>query len=380
VGFQATVSILLLCVTALLARSAVHASHLDVGFDAAKLITLSPRFSPDAVDATAARAYYAAVDAAVRGLSTIEGVALAADSPATGSFRWERVGVGDAAEVLYSHRIGAGYFDVMGLPLVRGRSYTPDEVAHGASVVVITDRFARAFVSGDPIGRTLSSVVTDGETGEATTVDATIVGVVADAVSVNLWNERRGSVYRPIGSDLSHAPVILVRTANPPAVMRAIDDVVRPIDRRIAVSASTVLRDIRMRLEGPTVMVAATVPIAALSFALALLGIYGVTTFLVTRRMREFGIRVAVGASAGDIMGLLLRQNLRPVFLGCIVGIIAAVGFSSAFASQLSGTSPYDPLAFGSALATLLGGAAVAIMIPAHRAARTDPAVALKDA
>ncbi len=120
-----------------------------------------------------------------------------------------------------------------------------------------------------------------------------------------------------------------------------------------------------------------TGPIAVLAFLLAGLGVYGVTSFVVSQRRDEVSVRLAIGASAGDVLRLLVKDGLRPVISGLVVGLAAALVVGRLLASSV-GISPYDPLAIGIATTTLLVGAFIAVIVPARRAAQTDPASVLR--
>ena len=120
-------------------------------------------------------------------------------------------------------------------------------------------------------------------------------------------------------------------------------------------------------------------PLAALALILAALGIFGVTAFVASRRTQEVSVRMAMGASAADVMKLLVRDGLRPVVVGLGVGLVVAIGAARVFASMFTGIGPNDPIAIGVSAATLLASALIAVVIPSRRAAKVDPASILRE-
>jgi ABC-type lipoprotein release transport system permease subunit len=213
---------------------------------------------------------------------------------------------------------------------------------------------------------------------ETAQAPAIIIGVVADAIVTPLKTQSYGTIYRPISQRRSNPPSIVVRTANPGMAARTVEDVLRRIDPRVR-PTTTIVRNKLDAYLGHTRMLAwLSGPAAVLALVLAGLGVYGVTAFVVSQRTHEVSVRMALGASKADVLRLLVKDSLRPVIIGLVVGLAAALVGSRISASMLAGISPHDPLAIGLAATTQLAGALVAVVAPASRVAKTDPAKMLR--
>jgi hypothetical protein len=291
---------------------------------------------------------------------------------------------------LRTFRTDGDFFATVGVRLLRGRSFTSDEVARPASVAIVSDSVARAFFPGrDPIGESVSTVPVEGTRRQE---PATIVGVVADALLARPESQDFGAIYRPLrpasevgaytGQGFPIPPSLIVRAASPAVAARAIDDALRRVDPAVRPTTSLVRDRLDRYLGGKRMLAWVTGPVALLALFLAALGVYGVTAFVVTQRAEEVSVRMAIGASAADVLRLLVKDSLRPVAIGVAIGLGVAIAASRVSASmlQLSGISPNDPLSIGGATATLLACALAAVIVPARRAARSDPAGVLRQA
>jgi len=372
VGFQAAVSMLLLVVAALLARSAIQMTRTDAGFDADRILAVS--LSAPRKDFDEAAYVQRAVDAVHRA-RLVERVSVSQYQPFGPSVWRDEITHGGRTYTLYMQQSDAALFVTLGVRVLRGRTFTADEVAREAPVALISDSVARAFFAGsDPVGQSLSMVPSEG----SPRAPATIVGVMADAIPSRLGTERHGTIYLPISRQRSNPPSLIVRTANPHAAARGVEESLRRLDARVRVSTSIVGERLEAYLDQKRLFAWLAAPTAILALILAALGVYGVTAFVVSQRTQEVSVRMAIGASAADVLRLLVTQGLRPIAIGVVIGLAAAVVVGRIFASELAGISPYDPLAIGVATTTVLTVALVAVIVPARRAARTDPASVLR--
>ncbi|HWB30702.1 MAG TPA: ADOP family duplicated permease [Vicinamibacterales bacterium] len=372
VGAQAAMSMLLLVTTALLGRSAMRMARTDAGFDADRLLAVQfdMRPGPDEI------AYIDAARDAVRAIPSVEHVSVIQNAPwgccidryrATSSFE------------IHVERTDAEFFATSGVRIVRGRGFTSDDVASGAPVALISENVARAFFRGlDPIGQPLSTIPPEGTSIRDR--PAIIVGVVADALMSWIGSENAGTIVRPIARQRDSAPALIVRTATPGITARLVEDALRRVNDRITPRTSVVQDGLDAFLGGKQRLMWLLVPTAVLALVLAALGVYGVTTFVVGERMDEVSVRMAIGASAADILRLLVADSLRPVVIGLVVGLGAALLVARALAGELGGVSPYDPTTIVTAIAILAACALVAVLVPARRAAKTDPAALLRHA
>jgi hypothetical protein len=272
-------------------------------------------------------------------------------------------------------RADAGFFATTGARVVRGRVFTAEEVSAEAPVALVSQRVARTFFAGDPVGQSLSAVPAEAGLRQA---PATIVGVVADALLTRVEGEAFGDIYRPISRQRSNPPVLLIRAARPSAVARAVEETVRAIDPRVQPRV-LIVREGRDDFLGYKERLAWLVaPAALLALLLAALGVYGLTAFVASLRTEEVSVRMALGASAADVLRLLMLDSLRPVAAGLVVGVGLALAFGRLAAQELAGINPHDPVSVAVAAGLLLGCAVAAVGAPAWRAAKADPATLLR--
>ena len=284
--------------------------------------------------------------------------------------------------------VTSGYFSALNIPFLRGRNFTPedrlsdpqlnDAKAPRAGVVIINAALAsRCFRGEDPIGRTLI-LPDDQEFGWS----RTIVGVVADARGRAVAEVPRPAVFIPLAQhpDLIR-PSILVRSALP------YDAVAAGVRARIAAYDSRLLV-LRLRPMDAVVSGALSRPrfnllllssFALVALLLSAIGIYGVLAYLVTQRTREIGIRMAIGARGADVLRLLLREGMSPILAGACLGVAGSLLAARAIRSLLFGVTPHDPISLAAAPALLIVVALLACVLPARRATRVDPLVALRE-
>jgi predicted permease len=268
--------------------------------------------------------------------------------------------------------VGDDYFRAMGIPIVRGRAIEARDLAPGGPhVVVVNERFVERFWPGqDPIGRRV-----DQSGGPAT-----VVGVAKNGKHRNLTEDQATFVYHPY----SHGPprdfTIHVRAAGDPKALTA------SLRRAVTgVSADLPFLDVRTMAEHMQAAVFAQklgaymlTGFGVLALLLSAIGIYGVMSYAVSRRTREIGVRVALGAGRRDVVGMVVGRAMRLAALGLVVGAAGALGAGQLLQSQLVGVSPRDPATFA-AIVLLLGAVAfLASWLPARRAAAVDPLVALR--
>ena len=376
VAFQAAVSMLLLAAAALLTRTSLAMTRADVGFDVDRVMTINLGGPRDEINTDA---YLQNVIDAVRQVPAVHRVSLSQYLPFGGSIWTDSITHDGRSFEIDKHQSDAELFPAMGLRIVHGRSFTPDEVAALAPVALISENVARAFFGdADPVGQSLSEIPSEEKSGRQPNV--IIVGVVAEAVLSHLHSEQFGAIYQPLERTRSNPPGLVVRAASPGLAALQVDLALRRLDARLRPNTSMARDGLDRFLENKRMMAWLAGPLAVLSFVLAVLGVFGVTAFVVHQRSHEVSVRLAIGASAGEIRRLLVVDSLRPVLIGLAIGLLAAIGLSKTFASMLAGISPYDPVALAIAVATLLIGALAAVAGPARRASRADPAAVLRQA
>lgn len=370
VAVQAAVSLVLLVGAALLARGMVRATQIDVGFDANRLLTVSPGFGRGGYDSARAQAYWQVALERVQLLPGVRSASLA-DSPPFGE--GARVTIfrrPDGRYTIYYNDTRAEFFTVVGLHTVRGRTYTAAEVAERAAVAVISEGLARDFFGlDDPVGQPLGRIIEDSK--------ATIIGVVSNAITARLRELGSATIYQPMGQTVGAK--MLVRTVGPPeALMPSVRAALQPLDPRAQLNIGLVADGLQRQIAEPRALATVAAFLAIIALALAAVGLYGVTAFIVGQRTQEIGLRIALGANGRDVMRLLLNDSLRPVLIGLAVGVVLALLGGRVFAGALYGVPSADPIAFVSAISVLAIAAVAAVILPTRRASAVDPAAVLR--
>jgi putative ABC transport system permease protein len=269
----------------------------------------------------------------------------------------------------------AGYFETIGIPVLRGRSFTPADTADSPWVIVINESMAREYWGGqDPIGRRL-------QFGAAETW-RTVIGVVGDVRHEGLDAQTGPEMYMPMDQSFNteSSPTLVVRTAlDTGAAAGELRGVVAAIDRTIPVDRiQTMEQLVSGSVAQPRFRTLILAAFSMLALVMAAIGIYGVMNYLVIQRTREFAIRVSMGATRAEVLRLVLSRAAALIGAGTCLGLAGSVGLVRLIATLLFGTAPLDPLTFAAAPILLAAVALAASYLPAWRATRVDPMVALR--
>src|SRR3954447_13291827 len=382
---EVAVSIVLLIGAGLLINSFMHLRNLDPGFRTDHLLTLNVDLSetkyPDNPKRTA---FFDEVVRRVQALPGVRSVAVAGNLPFTYNGDSMPIGVEGVPDpppdqhpdVIY-RAVGPGYFSTMGIPFVRGRDFNDQDSLDANLAVVVSEKTAKYYwPDADPIGKRLKNGTTTQEGPWRT-----VIGVVKDVRQNDFIAEPKMQMYftyRQLRSLMPNA--LIVRTAIDPLslatpVRNAIwavdkDQTVAHIDSMEHIVAGAVARQ-RFSMLLLAVF-------AAVALVLAAVGIYGVMSYSVAQQTREIGIRMALGAQRSDVLTMTVKQGLKLVGFGLIIGLVAAFILTRVMATLLFGISATDPLTFISISLVLLLVALVASYIPALRATRVDPMIALR--
>ncbi|HKG94566.1 MAG TPA: ABC transporter permease, partial [Gemmatimonadaceae bacterium] len=277
------------------------------------------------------------------------------------------------------------YFKVMGIRLVRGRTFTAQDDASAPKVMVINETLARtAFPGQDPIGKRLSCCEKGPDGGPSF---KTVVGVVSDLRAWGLGAEIHPEFYMSIQQAPADAwdwgqramSVVVRATSNPAALAPGVRQVMRGVDPTVPVYNIRTLDEIvSLSTASSRFNTLLLTMLGATGLILAAVGIYGVIAYFVTQRTHEIGLRMALGASATKVLGMVVRQGMLLAAAGIAVGSVAAYGATRALASLLYGVTPTDPITFIGVGALLAFVALLACLVPARRATRVDPMVALR--
>jgi predicted permease len=382
---QVAVSLALVAAGGLFMRAAINAAGIDPGFAINQhlVVAMDPSLAGYAPPRT--RAIYHDVLARVRSLPGVEHASLGSIVP-FGEFREGRSvrlkreddGVGADFTI-----VGADYFETMGLHILRGRTFTAAEEEAGspAKVAVIDRPLARrVFGDADPLGRQLLVQPREGEALEP----FTIVGVVSEMKHDLFDLEPRPHLYASTGDVFRAFMTLHVRTAAgvPDATMLAtIRQELLAIDRQLPILSARTMEMQRDRSVTEWSVRAAALlfsTFGVLALALATIGVYGLKAYDVSRRTREIGIRMALGATAHDLQKLIVREGIRTTIVGLAIGLLLAAGIGKLSSSLLYQVSPVDPIVLVTAAIVLSLSATLASYLPARRATRIAPLDALR--
>jgi putative ABC transport system permease protein len=277
-----------------------------------------------------------------------------------------------------------GFFSALQIPLIRGRLYTRAEDRLGVpGVVVVNQEFARRyFPNGDAIGKRITLGITHdtADVPGSVTAGGEIVGIVANVKDAGLAAEVFPGTYIPFNTlPITDMAFLIRSTADVAAIQNAIRAQVREVDADVPIYDLTTMNQVLSDNVGqPRFYALLLGSFAMIALLLAALGIYGVISYAVSQRSRELGIRIAIGATGDRIVRLVLAQGLAPTILGVVAGLMAAVWLTRVISSLLFGVSPLDLLTLATVPALLMGVAVLACWIPARRAARVDPVIAMR--
>ena len=389
IGAQAALVMVVLSGAALLVRSAINLQQEPIGFDVngvltARLALPAPQYGTPA----AASAAFAQV---LGRLQTTPGVRAAAlDSQPPLVTRGGSNGLIpegreiDARINSQSHFITPDYFRALQIRIKAGRAFTAADVREAPLVMIVNETLARAaYGDEDPIGKRM--VCCEGTPDNP--MWKSVVGVVADVRGRGPAEAPRAEFYLPLTQVpdaawnwVGRTLTMVVRTDDMPAAVTAIRDAVRSLDPTLPVFA------IRTMDEGLDLLMAQArfntllmTLLGATGLVLAALGIYSVIAWLVTQRAREIGVRMALGASAADVIRVISASGLKPVCAGLVVGFAGALAATRLLHSQLFDVSPRDPLTLGATAALLLAVGVLASVVPSWRATTIDPSTALRE-
>lgn len=383
VAAQMAAAVVLVTAAGLMARSLSLLNGVDPGFETAGRVTARLDVPPGADPDPGARALY--FDGLLDRLAAepgLRGVALASTIP-FGSERWTMAafipGVTDDPNdlpVVGQHRVTPGFFEVAGIPLLAGRSFTGADRADAPPVVIVDRPFAERFFPGeDPVGR----VVRYPWRGAP---DMEIVGVVGGTGSRDLSEPPEPNVYLPLAQgSLDHAVALArVSPGGEEAGLATIQAAVRDFDERMPVSeVATWSSLLEASLSGTRLLTVLLVLFAATTLVLGCVGVYGVAAFSVRERIREIGVRMTLGAEPGEIRRDVIREGLWLALPGGLLGLVLAAAAGRLLGSVLYGVSPVDPVTFVLTPLLLVASALVSVYLPARRATRVDPATVLRE-
>jgi predicted permease len=382
VAAQVALSLVLLTGSGLFLRSLVHAVNAPLGFEAGGVSVVSVNPGLARYDRARAATFYAEALARVRSMPQVEAAAWASVIPTSGVMMLEMSEIEgyhpqeDGGMTFHASPVGPEYFAAVGTRILAGRPFTDQDAAAPAPVVIVNEAAARKYWSGDAVGRRVKIGSKGGW--------ATVVGVSENAKIREISERPQPMVYWPFeqAGDWELAPEtahLFVRSADASGILPLVAGQLRAADAAVPISSVRTLDEIVRGLVMPQRMGAVLFGcFSAVGLLLAAIGIYGVAAYVATQRTREFGIRMALGATRREIGRLMLTHGGRPVAAGLAAGLVLAAWTAGLATAFLHDVSPRDPVTFVAVAAILALVALAAGYLPARRAGRTDPVVALR--
>jgi putative ABC transport system permease protein len=379
---QVALALVLLVGVGLLVRTLVQLQDVPLGFNPRNLLTMTVAKSPTGGPEETGE-FFRQLTERVRALAGVAGssatwqLPLSGDSAMTGLNIEGQPSVPGNISMGVIHSAGPGYFRTMGIPLLRGRDFTDHDDMRSAPVIIVNNALAkRFFPDRDAIGRhMLPGFSTSGQYKMRE-----IVGVVGDAKHRGLRGGAVPEFYFPQAQMPLNTMTLVVRTlGDPHALVAPVRGVVQAMDANAPVFSVVTAEEYVSGSVAPTRFDLTLLgAFAAVALVLTAVGLYGVISFAVSQSTHEIGIRVALGAPGGDVLRLVMKQGMTLVLAGIVLGLAAAYGGTRVMASLLFGVEATDPATFAGVALLLVAVAALACYVPARRATKVDPTVALR--
>ena len=381
---QVGLSVVLLACAAMLVSSFVRLSRQEAGFRSERVWTGGIGLPPAQYPDPASRERFAQrLQTELQTASGVEAVSITGAVPLSGNSSGAPYARGDGNPVPVNQRplglirsISPGYFRTLGIPLLSGRDFTEQDKLDSPFVVILSNSTAKKlFPNENPIGHQML-FGTDNGNG----LQAEIVGVVGDVRSQQLAKTNDVEFYRPWPQRSAPFLNILVRSAiKPEATAGIVRAALNKIDNGLPILQPNTLEAIVTQSLGQERLTMALLGVfAGIAVLLAIVGIYGAVAYTVEQRTGEIGVRMALGAQTTDVLRLVVRQGMNPVLLGLVIGLAGTFAAGRLIAAQLYQISPHNPLLLGATAIVLALAALLACLIPARRASRVDPIVALR--
>ena len=377
---QVALSLVLLVSAGLIVRSLQEAQRMRPGFNPENAVALSFDVGLQGYDEPKGRAFQKQVLERIRALPGIESAALTDNIPLSLNYNSSTIYIEGQPVVSNSQMplaiptsVSPGYFQTMGIPL-RGRDFTEQEDKLEMRVAIVNETFARKFFPGqEAIGKRFNFNGPDKPFWE-------IIGVCADGKYNSLGEDPKAALFRPQLRDYSTAVSLVARTrSDPRTALAAMQREMRSLDATLPLyEVKTLTEHMKVPLFPARMAAGALGSFGVLALVLAAVGIYGVMSYVVAGRTREIGLRMALGAQTGNVRRLILRQGMMLALIGSVIGLTIAFGATRLLKSVLYGVDAMDPMTFIGVTFLLATVALLACWIPARRASRVDPMIALR--
>ncbi len=375
---QLALSLVLLISAALFVRSLQTAISFDPGFAVQNLLMASLETRSTNLNREQGRTLYEQTLERIGSLPGVQGVSLSAVVPISGGGQRRFITLEgyqpqpNEDTELNTNVVGTNYFNTMGIPFVAGRDFNAQDREGGPLVVIVNEELARRYYSGNAVGKRLQI--------GTNTPFIEIVGVVRTVKYRSLREDPLPFIYIPLSQEYQPGMTLMVRAAGDPALLAGtVRNEVRDINKDVTMfSVQTMSRHISDQIAGNRMVAVLLSIFGGGALLLAAIGIYGVVSYSVAQRTHEIGIRLALGAEQRDILKLIVGQGMVLVLIGAGIGLLLAFGVTRVLQGALFGVSATDPMTFTVVLLVLVGVALLACYLPARRATKVDPLVALR--
>lgn len=375
---QLSLSLVLLVSAALFVRSLQRAVNYDPGFAVQNLVIASIETQSAKMNGHQTQAFYEQTVERISSLPAVKAASLSVIVPLGGGGQRRMMYLEgyqpkpNEDTELNTNVIGLNFFKTMEIPIVAGRDFNADDRQGSPPVVIVNEEVARRYYAGNAVGKRL-------QIGSHTPF-IEIVGVVRTAKYRDLREEPLPFVYIPWGQEPQPDMALMVRTdGDPSALAGSVRNEIRGVNKNVSVfTVETMTNRISNQVSADRMIAVLLSIFGGGALLLASIGIYGVVSYSVVQRTHEIGIRIALGAERSDILRLVVRQGMFLVLIGAGIGLLLALALTQAFKSFLFGVSATDPLTFTVVLLVLIGVALLACYLPARRAMKVDPLVALR--
>jgi len=371
---QVAVSLVLLIGAGLLVRGLQKAQSTDLGFDQKNLAVMSMDLTAQGFDESRTTTLYAQLSERFKALPAIKSVSLAEVAPFSGA-RETIIDIADGNAPSLSvgaNAVSTEYFQTLGIPLRRGRQFTEEDARSGESPAVISEAMANRFWPGvDPVGQRFRD-------GDRTSHQ--IIGVVADISSRQVGQLDGPLFYTPTPPAKLNGLSFVMRTnGNMGTSVSAIREAGRSLDKDIFVSVEPLEQNLKRMLEPVRMGAWFSGTVSLLALLIAATGIYGMLSYHVVERTREIGIRMALGAQRRNVLLLIVTDGMKLAVIGIVIGLAGAIAMSKVMTTMLLGIAPADAVTFATVSATALFVALLACYVPARRATKVNPLIALRN-
>jgi putative ABC transport system permease protein len=381
---ELALAVVLLLAAGLLVRSFNKLVNVDLGFDRESVLTarISLPRSKYAKPAQV-RAFYDELLQRVKALPGVESAGTINHTPLTGFGMIAVMAIegNPGLDQKKDAAVGTGavspdYFQTMKIPLLSGRNYDARDGEEGQKVAIVNQAFAkRFFPNGDSLGKRIGFGCE-----ESKGLCRTIVGVVGNIRQESITDEVSPEIYVPFAQMHMNSVTLLVRTSDPPALAASVRNEVLAIDKNQPIyDVKTLAQRVSEAVAVSRALMVLFASFALLALVLGAVGIYGIVSYSVTQRTHEIGIRMALGARAANVLSLIMNNGLTLVLTGIVIGVASAFGLTRFLATLLFGIEPTDGVTFVVVSGTFFVIAMAAALVPAMRATRVDPLVALRD-